>query len=777
MFVLALGVLSFLGPGLKRTGPAQSFEPQPYRDSRVVRFANRLEIDTRFVPSAPAFETLSAGTYWLVNLAGPVRQEWLAELRQAGAHPVCYVAYQNVVCRIDRNLTAALLQNLEFVRWLGPVRPEAKLAPELTDAVDQLDLTLSLWPGESPGQTADFIQRIGGDVLRVNRSTLRFRLDAGQLPLVTGLPAVSWIQEHSCPLPVNSQVQWVLQTGWWPRTPPWNQGRRIWAKGLRGQGMTVGLFDSGILTGHDQFADPQFPLSRPGIFPEHRKIAAYKLYPRAAFGDAGAISYHGSAVAGTLAGDDSVCGNASKADGMAPDARIYFVDVGAADGRYVNDDDDYTEMLDSVRLSGGMPTPVRQVSGSFGDRAGLGYYRIQEATVDAVMWDDPSFFVVWAAGNDGGVRYRVGHPGCAKNVLTIGASLNGTACTRMSAISSRGPTRDGRIKPQLAAPGEDVTTVDGPGHNAYLSRDGTSFAAPAASGALLLLRQYLEQGWYPTGQPDTANRVDSPSSALMRSFAVVSGDRFILPETIPDNGYGWGRLNLDKILHFPDDSVGLTFVDETLGLATGELQGYQFRIDRREPLHVVLAWTDTAAAPEAAVAQVNDLDLQLVGPGLNVYQGNQLVQGWSRPNPPGRDERNNEEVCAVQQPPTGVWRILVHARSVFTDRQSYAIVARGGIEGVPGVGEKADKPAMLTLEAVTFVSGSRPLLFRASPGSNVRVMSSDGRVVFEGRVDAAGLLVWEGTGTQGGLLPAGMYFYRLTSGDGNTRAGRALVVR
>lgn len=743
----------------------------------MISFANGLEIDTRSEPAVPADQTLAAGTYWLVNLAGPVRQEWLAELRQAGAHPVGYMAYQNVACRITKDLAAALLQDLAFVRWLGPVLPEAKLAPELVDAAGYLDLTLSLWPGENPERVAEFMQRIGTDVTRVNRSTIRFRLDAGQLALVAGLPAVSWIQEHGCPAPVNSQVQWVVQTGWWSSTPRWDQGRRVWAKGLRGQGMTVGLFDSGILTGHDQFSDPQYPLSGPGIFPEHRKIAAYKLYPGAAFGDAGAIGYHGSAVAGTLAGDDSVCGNASKADGMAPDARIYFVDVGAASGKYVYDDDDYTEMLDSVRMSGGMPVPVRQVSGSFGDRAGLGYYRIQEATVDAVAWEDPDFFIVWAAGNDGGARYRIAHPGCAKNVLTIGATRNGTQCNLMSDISSRGPTRDGRIRPQLAAPGEDVTTVDGPGRSVYSSRNGTSFAAPAASGALLLLRQYLEQGWYPTGQPDTGNPVVTPSAALMRSLAVMSGDRFIVPETIPDNSYGWGRLNLEKVLHFPDDSLGLTFVDETLGLATGELQGYQFRIDRREPLQVVLAWTDTAAAPEAAIAQVNDLDLQLVGPGMNTFQGNQLVEGWSRPNPPGRDERNNEEVCAVQQPPTGTWRVLVRAHSIFTQRQPYALAVKGGIEGLPGVGEQARRPALAPMEIVTFVSGSRPLLLHASPRSSLRVMSSDGRMVFEGRADAAGRLSWNGISTQGHLVPAGMYFYRLTDPDGCARTGRALIVR
>jgi subtilisin family serine protease len=774
---LALGILSFIGPGLEPTGPAQSFVAQPYRDSRVIRFANGLEIDTRSEPTTPADQTLPAGTYWLVNLAGPVRQEWLRALRDVGADPVGYLAYQTVVCRMERDLSAAVLQKLACMRWLGPVLPEAKLAPELTDAAGYLDLTLSLWPGEDPEPVAEFVQRIGGDVTRVNRSTMRFRLDAGQLALVASLPDVSWIQEHGCPATFNSQAQWVVQTGWWSSTPSWDQGRRVWARGLRGQGMTVGLFDSGILTGHDQFCDPQYPLSGPGIFPEHRKIAAYRLYPDAAFGDAGAIGYHGSAVAGTLAGDDSVCGNASKADGMAPDARIYFVDVAKANGDYVHDGDDYTEMLDSVRLSRGMPAPVRQVSGSFGDRAGLGYYRIQEATVDAVAWQDPNFFIVWAAGNDGGVRYRIAHPGCAKNVLTIGATRNGTRCNLMSDISSRGPTRDGRIRPQLAAPGENLTTVDGPGPGAYSSRNGTSFAAPAASGALMLLRQYLEQGWYPTGQPDTGNPVITPSAALMRSLAVMSGDRFIVPETIPDNGYGWGRLNLDKILHFPDDSLALTFVDDTLGLATGELQGYQFRIDRREPLQVVLVWTDTAAAPEAAVAQVNDLDLQLVGPGMNTFQGNQLVEGWSRPNPPGRDERNNEEVCAIQQPPTGTWRILVHARSVFTERQPYALVVRGGIEGLPGVGEEAGRPALVPTEAVTFVSGSRPLMLHALPGTSLRVMSSDGRMVFEGRADASGRMSWNGFSTQGHALPTSTYFYRLTDPDGYTRTGRALIVR
>src|SRR5678810_384417 len=85
-----------------------------------------------------------------------------------------------------------------------------------------------------------------------------------------------------------------------------------------------------INTTHDMFRDPAVPLLAFGDYPTHRKIIGYKLgsnSPAVTFGDhGGANSYHGSHTAGTMVGNDDALG-VSAYDGMAKDAKIFFMDI------------------------------------------------------------------------------------------------------------------------------------------------------------------------------------------------------------------------------------------------------------------------------------------------------------------------------------------------------------------------------------------------------------------------------------------------------------------
>ena len=92
----------------------------------------------------------------------------------------------------------------------------------------------------------------------------------------------------------------------------------------------------------------------------------------------------------------------------------------------------------------------------------------------------------------------------------------------LSSFSSRGPTKDGRIKPDVLAPGESIRSSrsDGLAHSlncgpsALLSMEGTSMATPITAGAAAMVRQYFVQGYYPTGLPVAANSLD-PTAALV----------------------------------------------------------------------------------------------------------------------------------------------------------------------------------------------------------------------------------------------------------------------
>lgn len=701
--------------GLQRTEQGGRFVSEPYADATVLRFASG---ETVALSDALAFPGVESGNYFLVHLGQPVDAIALGRLRQAGLEPVGYMAYQNVICR--RATGCGLLPTDAGV--VLPFRPKFKLAPEVAGEAGvgqgQVEkIVCALWPGEYADLVAGQIVVTGGTVEAILPGAIVAEASPQE---VAALDGVAWVQRCGEAEQFNVNVQWVMQVGWQPVVPDPIQGRRVWQYGLRGQNMVIGLFDSGINTWHRMFSDPVRPITAPGIYLDHRKIVAYKLFREAVFGDASALSWHGSGVAGTLAGNDQPSGDSTDFDGIAPDARVYFLDVGSH-SRFIYYDD-LTEMLDSVRLGRGMPEPPRQVSGSFGSRDALGYYRLAEASLDAVCWQDKEFLVVWAAGNDGGDRYRLGHPGCAKNCLTVGATGNGIESNRMFPASSRGPTRDGRIKPNLVAPGENIITVLGADSTSYQSRNGTSYSAPAVSAALCLVRQYLKDGWYPDGRPDPGRSIAHPSAALLRALALTGTDADVGTGPVPNKDVGWGRLNLSSVLHFWDDSLEVAFVDERTGLATAEFHEYEFELTRRRPLRVVLAWTDTAAPPQAAVALVNDLNLELISPDYNRYRGNQFLDGQSASNPSIWDEKNVEEVCQLSYPLAGRWRVRVYGRNVFTARQPYALVIRTGAEtnGLYDTGS----PATASRNFVFARSGESP--FRMLIG-RVEIYGSDGR--------------------------------------------------
>jgi serine protease AprX len=101
--------------------------------------------------------------------------------------------------------------------------------------------------------------------------------------------------------------------------------------------------------------------------------------------------------------------------------------------------------------------------------------------------------VVAAAGNEGPMGYTVGSPAAAPNVITVGAASD---LNRIAEFSSRGPTADGRPKPDIVLPGVDIVAARSQGTNMgtpvdayYTSASGTSMATPHAAGLCALVLQ------------------------------------------------------------------------------------------------------------------------------------------------------------------------------------------------------------------------------------------------------------------------------------------------
>jgi len=246
----------------------------------------------------------------------------------------------------------------------------------------------------------------------------------------------------------------------------------------------------------------------------------------------------------------------------------------------------------------------------------------------------------------------------------------------IAAFSGRGPTDDGRIKPDICAPGTNIVSVRT--HNCYPTGwavydsnynywGGTSMATPQVAGAAALVREYHQ-----------AERGANPSAALVKATLLHGAvdmspgqygtERYRELWPVPDNSQGWGRLNLKNSL-CPDPPLVNEFADESPLIYTGDTREYQYTvIDNSVPLKATLVWTDYPGAVLAAKELVNDLDLTVVSPSGVTYPLYGAV-----------DRTNNVERILVTQPELGVYKVRVTGYNVPMGPQDYALVVSGGL--------------------------------------------------------------------------------------------------
>ncbi|TCS94735.1 S8 family serine peptidase [Hazenella coriacea] len=101
---------------------------------------------------------------------------------------------------------------------------------------------------------------------------------------------------------------------------------------------------------------------------------------------------------------------------------------------------------------------------------------------------DAGIVVAVAAGNSGPSTKTIGSPGAAEKALTVGAMADpGEKGFNLASFSSRGTTADGRIKPDISAPGVNIMAAKANSGNGYVSYSGTSMATPFTAGAVALM--------------------------------------------------------------------------------------------------------------------------------------------------------------------------------------------------------------------------------------------------------------------------------------------------
>lgn len=405
-------------------------------------------------------------------------------------------------------------------------------------------------------------------------------------------------------------------------------------EGLTGRGQLVGLADSGLDVLHPDLQSSD---------KKKKIVTVQSLAGRAIPGDPNG---HGTHMAATIAGTGAASNG--KFRGMAPGASLYVQALLNEEGE-VSPPANLDALFYPAYAAG-----VRVHVNGWG--GGLNEYREAAAQIDAFCHRYPDFLPVFGAGNAGPAQGSLSAEANSKNALVVGASGNPrpaldpetTAASVPAPFSSRGPSEDGRLKPELLAPGQAVVSarsrlVEGnfPANEAYTVLSGTSMAAAVTGGSLALLREYLQ----------AQEGLASPSAALLKAL-LINGAR--VPAAGPGKE-GFGILDLAAtVLSLKEKTY--RYLDAHAGLATGETYTTSLPLTPGGPLKVTLTWTDPPGEPGRAPTLVNDLDLVVTAPDGRVYYGNHFLYPGDEP-----DRRNNVEQVYLAHPPAGTYTITVKA--------------------------------------------------------------------------------------------------------------------
>jgi hypothetical protein len=672
------------------------YMPIAYANATEMRFSNGIILDTRSLGKGnePVLESgltyePDKAEYHIVQFTGPIyeaQKQWLED-QDASIH--MYIPNYGFVCRMSPDQAEKVRVHGQ-VSWVGVYQPAYKISSLFGQVGDVHRVTVLLFMDADINTIAEQLRTLArheefeitdnGINKMIHGSLRTVDVDA-----VARIPGVYWIEPYVQPVHHNNNVQWIVQSGS-------NGVRSIWAHGICGEGEIVNNTDSGINTSHYQHRSGSSAIGTWGVYPSHNAIVAYDsgAASNIVFGDGG--SYHGSHTVGTLTGDDTTHSTSNR-DGVALKSRVYFNDCGdnTSSSIYTFGDlnDLYIRPYDRYYVSHGIRAYIS--TNSWG-AAVAGAYTSTSMGADQFMWAHKDFLLCYSAGNSGPSSMTIGAPGSAKSIVTVGGCRNGsTGYQQIYAWGSRGPCSDGRLKPTIVTPAQTVYSSTS-GTSNYSGMSGTSMASPSAAGAAALARQYLREGWYPTGTQTAADAFSYISASLLKAILVNSADTNITSYTqVPNNNIGWGRVDLDSTLYFDGETRKTLLVDNTVGVLTGEQVDYHFNIPSGATcLKITLCWTDYPGNPAVTPLIVNDLDL-VASAGGTYYNGNQYSGNQSIANPSTRDSLNVVECVRRHNPTAGDWTVSVCARNIPYGPQPFSIVVTYSASGLTGF-VTVDKP-------------------------------------------------------------------------------------
>lgn len=398
---------------------------------------------------------------------------------------------------------------------------------------------------------------------------------------------------------------------------------------LKGEGINVGIWDGGAVGEHIDL-------------PQSRNYVIDKEYSNLI------DMYHPTEVGGCLGGSGNIF---PQIKGIAPRCNMFYWD-------FLNDI--VQEIADGKSIYG---IDISNHSYNFSSTNCFqsGLYIPEAADLDKLVYDNPTLLPVVAVGNtatsncavatDTFSSIDIGFQGC-KNVLTIGWLFSNEKAVENS---GRGPTQDGRIKPELVAKGFAVASLIP--NSGYGTVYGSSYSAPQVSGLAALLYQKYNQQFF-----------SLPNASLIKAILINTARD--LGNLGPDYIYGFGK---------PDAYRAVTSIVNNLffedNVSQGALKIHTISVPSNfTQLKVSLCWTDKEGSPLATQTIVNNLDLKLVTPS-----GDTILPWRLKPSNPKSqairdvDNVNTNEQITIDNPVSGLYSIVVKGTSVPFGPQGYSV--------------------------------------------------------------------------------------------------------
>jgi hypothetical protein len=716
--------------GINETAVAKRFrvELAPHWD--VVSLP-QMDIDVRRAPSKVTESSPGPGRgLYVVQFEGPPWKESLEAIETAGLIVTRTFASHAFLVFGEKRVVSEF-GNRPDVQWTSYYHQEFRALPEeraipdsamwmivLPDVPESTLLTQSLMAANSESVS----------VTREHRTlVVGCQLDAATARELRTDP-LTIVLEQSFPFLDSGERQSIAVS---PNTTPKTYRAWLSQKGLSDtSAYAVAIADSGFWAGIPNTTMHQdFALKR---IDYHDFMANAGNYCQDNIG-------HGTAVAGMAVGDPQTSGTnlydtgAGYWYGLGVAASASLIAIRTADLPSAPASWPVASYIDKAR--NGDPAngktlraAAMNLSKNVYDSAASGAYSIRDRELDQAVVDF-NLPVTVAVGN----VYPVGFagypystiatlsPAVAKNAISVGASetnwpdhkvvcptnsptpapwTNRALSERNVAYFSRRGTADGRVKPDVVAPGSVVTsarrvnttpwcgTFGTGGTTSYLFQSGTSFAAPQASAVIVLANKYWGRA------PETPL-----SAALAKAILVASAESVwdsVSPGTDPHrNGYeqqaavhprgragsgqGWGRLDAEP---FADGKVRA--FEETRDprawhralFSSGETRNTVMQpMDPSKPITVVIAWTDDPGSEGSGRQLRNDIDLRIktseCGAGFS-YLGNRWTSETGTAaelsanlcgigGVPG-DVKNNVEMIRFST--TGTFEINIRATSI-----------------------------------------------------------------------------------------------------------------